>query len=146
MHTFRPYRRRINTEEKAKVFAASLEIQFSQFLTRPLFWPIWRRGWIAPGLFEEKDDFVLFILYLFRWFVCQWLPGLEVVVPTISVDHNQPMYHLPLSPVSPRDDSLLENQTSLSTIFLFPLYLLGMTRCLKIKPVYLPSSSFPCIS
>ena len=58
---------RISTEEKVKVCLGnridSIPCCASRFCTRT----IWKRGWIAPGWFEEKDEFVI----IFRIFLVQ---------------------------------------------------------------------------
>ena len=48
------HKRRIKTEEKAKVVASVWGEEFIQFLASlaVLHWKIWIRGWIAPGWFE----------------------------------------------------------------------------------------------
>ena len=67
------HRRRINTEEKAKVVASVWGTECIQFLAAPTILHqdelkkrmnctrlIWRKVWIAPGWFEEKEEFILF--------------------------------------------------------------------------------------
>ena len=51
------HRRRIRTEEKAKVVTSFWGAEFIQFLVAlaVLYWTDWRIGIIAPGWFEEKD-------------------------------------------------------------------------------------------
>ena len=50
------HRRRIKTEEKAKVDASVWEGKLIKFLSElaVLHWTIWIRGWIAPGWFKIK--------------------------------------------------------------------------------------------
>ena len=70
------HKRRIKTEAKEKVVASIWGTEFIQFLATLAVVHYrstnWRKGWLAPGWFEEKDEFILFfkiVLVQIRWSV-----------------------------------------------------------------------------
>ena len=64
-HHAKVHRKRIKTEEKAKVLASVWGIEYIIYSIpcrslAVMHRTIWTIGWIAPGWFERKDEFILF--------------------------------------------------------------------------------------
>ena len=109
------HRRRIYTENKAKVVAAVWGTEFIEFLATLAILHqddmkkrinctrmIWRKGWISPGLYEEsmnQDDVKKRILF-FKSPWCKIASGARNWIKSVPKQQRRPLPSLP-SPMQP---------------------------------------------